>query len=59
MHFLVVAVFAFLAGFFYADSKKHISLKKTFSHNKKNVCEADKIRKEYNNFLNYDGSEQL
>lgn len=58
MHFLVVAVFAFFAGYFYADSKKRISFKKTFTP-KRVDCEAERIQQEYNNFLNYDGSEQL
>ena len=56
MHYLVIALFAFLAGFYYGKQKKTDFGKKIIT--RKKSYEDEKIRREYENFLNYDGTEQ-
>lgn len=54
--YIIIAVCAFLAGYFSAKSKKIRINKSGFNKCKKD--EISKIMREYENFLNYDGSEQ-
>ena len=53
--YLLVAVLAFLVGFLLAEKTNP----KTKPKSQKEVSAiAEEIRREYENFLNYDGSEQ-
>lgn len=53
--YLLVAVLAFLVGFLLAEKTNP----KTKPKSQKGVSAiAEEIRREYENFLNYDGSEQ-
>lgn len=51
-----IAVLAFGCGFLFGVAS---APKNKVAVNKKTNCEIEKITKEYENFLNYDGSEQI
>ena len=53
--YLLVAVLSFLVGFLSAEKCK-AEIKK--AHKKGDFATTEKLRREYENFLNYDGSEQ-
>ena len=52
----LIAVLSFLGGFLFGVAA---APKCKVAVNKKTNCEIEKIAKEYENFLNYDGSEQI
>ena len=54
--YIIIAICAFAAGYFSAKSKRIRVNKSRFANQNKN--EISKIMREYENFLNYDGSEQ-
>ena len=54
--YIIIAICAFAAGFFSAKSKKICTNKSRFVN--RNKDEISRIMREYENFLNYDGSEQ-
>ena len=53
--YLLIAVLAFLCGFWFAQNQK-IHIKTT--RKKGDFAASEKLRREYENFLNYDGTEQ-
>lgn len=53
--YLLVAILSFLVGFLFAGKTKP----ETKRHRKKgSLATTEALRREYENFLNYDGSEQ-